>query len=76
MAVIMSQRNWVWNGFSCSFKNVKNQGGREGLHFFQRTFYIEKVQCSVQSFKDSTIVNYNSRVVPDLTIPNITTQEP
>ena len=29
-----------------------------------------------QSYKGSTIVNYDSRVVPDLKIPQITTLEP
>ena len=32
-------------------------------------------ESSGQSYKDSTIVNYDSRVVPDLKIPHITTLE-
>ena len=36
---------------------------------------IEKVRVhhSGQSYKGSTIVNYDSRVIPDLKIPHITT---
>ena len=49
----------------------------------QRTFMLKKskqgieqntkLKISGQSYKGFTIVNYNSRVVPDLKMPHITT---
>ena len=49
------------------------------VHFHSRLAnrYIQRLDhvTSGQSYKASTIVIYNSRVVPDLKIPHITTLE-
>ena len=39
------------------------------------TKFENDIASSGQSYKASTIVNYNSRVVPDLKIPHIMTLE-
>ena len=49
---------------------IKMKKNRRIAQFFKLQFAF-----SGQSFKGLTIVNYNSRVIPDLKIPHITTLE-
>ena len=41
----------------------------------KEAYYDDDDNCCGQSYKASTIVNYDSRVVPDLKIPHVTTLE-
>ena len=45
------------------------------MNTFKEKHLAHAPLTSGQSYTDSTIVNYDSRVVPDLKIPHITTLE-
>ena len=64
-----------WTSFSRKFVNKKFKIAQSGHTGCDSVSKVVASETSGQSYKASMIVNYDSRVVPYLKIPHITTLE-